>query len=124
MVEAGIAAGLVAWLRAEFAAPEESPYGWCWVMAIAASYVWVLGRVPRWIRARRARRRALSEIADRLQAMHGCYADLSGPVLDPTRVRDALLAAESLGVRWSSATWPVLEEAIARDLHRWLTMPG
>lgn len=118
VVEAGIAVGLVAWLSSEFSSPEEKPYRWWWAIAIGVYYVWVLGRMPRWFRARRARRKMLAEIAERLWAMYGCYADLSGPVLDPTRVKDALLAAESLCAKWSNATWPVLGGAIARDPHR------
>lgn len=77
--------------------------------------------MPGWIRWRRARRKEMADLGDRLQAMHRCYAELKGPVLDPTRVRDALLSAKKLGVKWSIATWPVLEGAIAREPHRWPT---
>jgi len=122
LIEIGIAAGSLAWLRAEFSSPEESPCRWWWAAAIGAYYAWwvcrFVIRIPATIRFRRTRKKALVETAERLQAMHRCYAELSGPVLDPTRVRETLLAATKLGVQWSSATWPLLEGAIARDPHR------
>lgn len=125
LIEIGISVGSLAWLRAEFSSPEESPYRWWWVAAIGAYYAWwvcrFIIRIPAMFRFRRARQKTLVETADRLQAMHRCYAELSGPVLDPTLVRDAMLAATKLGVQWSSATWPLLEGAIMRDPHRWLT---
>lgn len=125
LIEICIAAGSLAWLRAEFSSPNESPYRWWWTAAIGAYYVWwvvrLIIRIPAMVRFRRARRKELAEIAERLQAMHRCHAELKGPVLDPTRVRDALLAATKLKVHWPSATWPLLEGAIARDPHRWIT---
>ena len=123
LIEFGIAAGALAWLHAEFASPEESPYRWGWAFAVGAYYTWVAMRMPAWLRSRRVRQKVLSETAERVKTMHRCYAELSAPLLDPTRVRDALLAAEKLEVRWSRVTWPLLEAAIGRDPHRWLTTP-
>lgn len=67
------------------------------------------------------RRKELAAIGKRVQAMHRSNVELDGPVLDPTRVRDTMLAAEKLDVRWSCVTWPLLEAATARDPHRWAT---
>lgn len=128
LIEISIAVGSLAWLRTDFASPKESPHQWWWAAVIGAYYAWwvcrFVIRIPATFRFRRARQKTLVETADRLQVMHRCYAELSGPVLDPTRVRHAMLAATKLGVQWSSATWPLLEGAIARDPHRWLTTLG
>jgi len=119
-----IAAASISWLRSEFSS-DAAPYRWWWATGIGAYYTWWAGSflisIPARIRGRRARRKELLATAERLQAMRDCYAELSGPVLDPTRVRDVLLAAEKLEIRWSRATWPLLEAAIARHPHRWAT---
>jgi len=124
LIEVAIAAPSAGWLWFEFSS-NDAPYRWWWAAGIGAYYAWwvlsFLISIPARIRGRRARRKELLATAERLQAMLRCYAELSGPVLDPTRVRDALLAAEKLEIRWSRATWPLLEAVIARHPHRWAT---
>lgn len=123
LIEIVIAAAAVGWLWFEFSS--DAPHRWWWAAGAGAFNAWWLVAnligLPTHIRHRRAKRKELLAIAERLKAMHRCYAELSGPVLDPTRIRDALLAAEKLEVRWSRATWPLLDAAITRHPHRWAT---
>ena len=126
LIESVIAAASAWWLWVEFSSSaSEAPHRWWWAAGFGAYYAWsavaFLISVPVRIRRRRARRKELVATMNRLVAMRSCYAELNGPVLDPTRIRDALLVAEKLEVRWSRATWPLLEAAIARHPHRWMT---
>jgi hypothetical protein len=53
--------------------------------------------------------------------MNRAYRELKfdGGVLSPTRVREALQAAEKDGVVWSNMIWPVLDRVIARNAAVW-----
>ena len=112
------------WLWFEFSS-EAAPYRWWWAAGIGAYWAWfmlsILISVPTRIRSAFAKRKEILTVAERLQTMYRCYDELNGPVLDPTRIRDLMLAAERLEIRWSRATWPLLEAAIARHPHLWKT---
>jgi len=60
----------MAWLQAQFTSSEENPYRWWWAAAVGVYYAWFFARVPQWIRAQRARQKALAKIAERLRAMY------------------------------------------------------
>ena len=104
LLAASIMAGPPAWLLHELTAPEESPYRWWGAVGTAAYLAWwivnIVTHTPAKFRLRRALRKERTELAERRACMRSCYAELSRPVLDPTRVRDTLLAAEKFGVRW------------------------
>ena len=124
LVEAVILGLSGAWLWAEFSA-DVAPFRWWWAAGVCAYVLWtVIGsliQVPRIIRSRRTKRAAMPAFRARLLAMQICYSELAGPVLDPTRVRDILLEAEKLDIRWPRAVWPLLETTIARNPHVWHT---
>ena len=69
------------------------------MFAVGVYYTWVVMRLPAWLRSRRDRQKVPSKTGKRIKAMHRCYAELSAPLLDPSRVRDALLTSEKLKVR-------------------------
>ena len=62
-------------------------------------------------RLRKASRKELLAVAERNAAMRRAYNELAGPVLDPIRIRDVLLAVEQLEVRWLRATWPLMDNS-------------
>jgi hypothetical protein len=75
-------------------------------------------------------RRAIARLRNRvpspsslLQAMAEAYATLDGPALSPTRVQDALRAADSKGVSWPQTIWPVIEAAVTRNPNLWRVAP-
>lgn len=123
IIEICIAVGVGWWLWSEFA--EQASHRWWWTAGAGTYYVWWVGRAlwmfPRRRRFQKARRKELLEITERNVAMRQAYNELAGPVLDPTRVRNVLLAAERLEVRWSRATWPLMDNVISRHPHRWMT---
>lgn len=124
LLEGGALALSGAWLASEFSS-EAAPYRWWWAAGIGAYYFWfglnLLMYVPAGIRAKQAKLDAKLFPTTALLAMQRSYYQLSGRVLDPTRVRDFLLAAEKDNVVWPCAIWPLLETAIARHPHVWHT---
>lgn len=123
IIEICIAVGTGWWLWSEFT--EQADHRWWWAVGVGAYYVWWIGRAlwtfPMRRRLRKAHRKELLAITERIAAMRQAYNELAGPVLDPTRIRDVLLAAEELEVCWSRATWPLMDNAISRHPHRWIT---
>lgn len=90
-------------------------------IAFAAVIAWEL---VGFIRRRVARLRAkVPTERSLLLAMRDAYATLDGMVLSPTRVRDALRAADAKGVGWSQAVWPVIDAAVARNPNLWQVAP-
>ena len=67
----------------------------------------------------RASRRGKAQLGKLLLAMHHAYGELDGAVLSPTRVRDALRAAETEGAVWEKVIWPVIDSACVRDANVW-----
>lgn len=58
-----------------------------------------------------------------LRAMAEAYATLDGAVLSPTKVAEALRAADAKGVSWPPAIWPVIDAAVARNPSLWRVAP-
>lgn len=122
-IEGIIALGVAWWLLGEYG--QIAPYRHWWAAAAALYYGLSAIRLVRSARVRRGRRREaaqdMAKVSDLCATMRDTYLELRGPVLNPTRVRDVLLAAEAKGARWSTATWPVLEGAIRRNSTIWVT---
>lgn len=123
VIEAGIAVGTGWWLWSKFA--EQAPYRWWWAAGASVYYAWWVSRniwtFPARRRLRKAHRKELLKTAERIAKMRQAYNELEGPVLDPSRICNLLLEVEKLEVRWSRATWPLMDNAISRHPHRWMT---
>jgi hypothetical protein len=52
---------------------------------------------------------------DILMAMQRAYDELNGRILSPRRILEKLQMAETYGVVWPTAVWPVLDAVIARN---------
>jgi hypothetical protein len=99
-----------------------------WAMPAALLFVIVAGyEAFGIIRGRRWRRRAKVAEMELKEAIltveRKAYMALDGAALSPTRVRDAMQAAQDKGVIYPRLVWPVIDAAVARNPHIWRVSP-
>ncbi len=122
-VEAVIAVAVIWWLWREYST--EAPYRNLW-LAAATAYYGICAYM--WVRAARVRKpllrqriEAMEKVAAAKILLRKTYWELKGPVLHPTRVREAFRDAETGGVSWPSPVWSIFQAAIDRNPGVWLT---
>jgi hypothetical protein len=123
VIELLVLAATVWWLWHEYSIQSENRTYWLGAAGVYYVVVAVLWGFK--IRRNRpmiaARKEALEKVGTLKVLLRKAYWELKGPVLHPTRVRDALRAAEAGGVSWPSPIWSVFQEAIDRNPGVWLT---
>jgi hypothetical protein len=70
---------------------------------------------------RQERRTPLQRKVELWRLMNDAYRTLDGPIVDPGRVKVALLAAAEKGAVWDSAVYAILNRVMARDPGVWVT---
>jgi hypothetical protein len=57
------------------------------------------------------------------QTMYGVWQSLTGPVINPTVVRDEMIKSKNLGAVWDVPSWALIERIIESDRAVWLVGP-
>jgi hypothetical protein len=57
------------------------------------------------------------------QAMYEVWRSLTGPIINPTMVRDEMMKSKSLGAVWDLPSWSLIERIIESDRAVWLVGP-
>lgn len=122
-IEVALALGIAWWLWRKYAS--NGPNRHLWAVAAVVYYAAFAIRSLYLTRARHKRAKQIGDtrlkVADITAELRRRHRELRGPVLNPTRIRDLFRSAETNGIVWSTATWPILENAVKRDPGIWVT---
>jgi hypothetical protein len=57
------------------------------------------------------------------QTMYEVWRCLTGPVINPTMVRDEMIKSKNVGAGWDVPSWALIERVIEADRAVWLVGP-
>lgn len=87
--------------------------------------VWVFSAVITWVAVKAGlREKPRDKPYYLLMLMFDTLHTLDGPVINPTRVREAMSKAANEGVVWSEAAWALIDRVIQFDPAVWMTQPA
>jgi hypothetical protein len=56
--------------------------------------------------------------------MYVVWRRLEGPIVNPTRVREAMVTSTAKGAVWDNAAWSIIDRVIANDAAVWVVQPA
>jgi len=81
----------------------------------------IIRKILFWILNRKPPQTPLERNIELWNCMHDAYRELTGPVVDPSRVKKALETAAEKGAVWDGVVYAILNRVIARDPGAWVT---
>jgi hypothetical protein len=111
---------LMAWAMLPAISVALAAYGYptaaAWVIGIWALYVlYRICIIPARLRLRKARRETATKANEILTAMNKAWQFARGQTINPSRLRDLVIAAEQSGAQFQSVLHTLLDRAIQRD---------
>lgn len=94
------------------------------LIVFLAVVLWLLRLGRRALRAIRGTPDPAKQPFELWTNMYNVWRALEGPIVNPSRVRDAMVESSSKGAVWDAATWSLIDRVISIDAAVWVTRPA